>query len=361
MLDAVAERVRGSGEAIDLTMTFTGDDLCVTMTHRRGVDNPVIHNMLWDAFMDAAKIAEEQGLYGAGQDLLVDAPSGNIRGAGPGICEIALPDHNPVKENKVRPRETIMVFTADKCAPGALALPLALAFMDPMFNGGLLAKTEHRAGFVYRIIDTSQGGASDSVIDLNIPEDYWDVWTLLRDPDRFAIKAIYSRFKEGDQIAAVTVSRLHNIAGAYTGKDDPAAIVRTQGIFPAPELVLPPWKIAHYVSGDAMGLHVRAMMPVAINTPVVGDHCQPIAACVGYSIDARGKFSHSQIDFFGGSAWDDTRSKALLKSALLSEQGFHGNAIASAPEQAYVGGLVGAEKALLSRFRNEEPVATAAS
>jgi fructose 1,6-bisphosphate aldolase/phosphatase len=38
-----------------------------------------------------------------------------------------------------------------------------------------------------------------------------------------------------EQVAAVSATRLHNIAGTYTGKDDPVAIVRTQSIFPAPE------------------------------------------------------------------------------------------------------------------------------
>ena len=39
------------------------------MTHTRGIDNQKIHKLVWDAFTQIAKIAKEQGRYGAGQDL----------------------------------------------------------------------------------------------------------------------------------------------------------------------------------------------------------------------------------------------------------------------------------------------------
>jgi fructose 1,6-bisphosphate aldolase/phosphatase len=41
-------------------------------------------------FEEATEAAEAEGLYGAGQDLLIDAPSGNVRGAGPGVAEISF-------------------------------------------------------------------------------------------------------------------------------------------------------------------------------------------------------------------------------------------------------------------------------
>ena len=45
---------------------------------------------------------------------------------------------------------------------------------------------------------------------------------------------------DGEPAASVAAQRLHNIAGTYTGKDDPVALVRNQGIFPAPEELLSP-------------------------------------------------------------------------------------------------------------------------
>ncbi len=68
---------------LDGKVTHTGDDICLIMSHKKGSDNPDIHQFAWDCFIKATEFADECGCYGAGQDLLVDAPSGNVRGAGP--------------------------------------------------------------------------------------------------------------------------------------------------------------------------------------------------------------------------------------------------------------------------------------
>ena len=57
------------------------------MTHTRGINDTTLHQFAWDTFLEATSVAQNQGFYGAGQDLLVDAPSGNLRGAGPGVAE----------------------------------------------------------------------------------------------------------------------------------------------------------------------------------------------------------------------------------------------------------------------------------
>src|SRR5262249_50184400 len=78
--------------------------------------------------------------------------------------------------------------------------------------------------------------------------------------------------------------RLHAIAGKYTGKDDPVAILRNQGIFPAPEEIISPFAKAHFVGGDARGSHVMPLMPVPLNTPVTGMYSLPIVSSVAFSI-----------------------------------------------------------------------------
>ena len=93
---------------IDYDVKYTGDDICLLMVHDRGESDPDIHNLAWDIFTDAGQIAADDGLYGAGQDLLVDAPSGNVRGAGPGAAEISI---DPSKAE--RPAEPFLIFTAD--------------------------------------------------------------------------------------------------------------------------------------------------------------------------------------------------------------------------------------------------------
>src|SRR5216683_1765251 len=79
-------REKGKKLLTDLYVSSTGDDTALLMAHERGVDDPKIHELAWDAFMAGTKVAKEQGLYGAGQDLLKDAFSGNIRGLGRAVA-----------------------------------------------------------------------------------------------------------------------------------------------------------------------------------------------------------------------------------------------------------------------------------
>ncbi len=347
MMDAVRAELAAAisrRDVIDGRVTHTGDDIAIIMSHTKGVGNQQIHiDVAWKAFISATNVAKEQGNYGAGQDLLVDAPSGNVRGAGPAVAEIEfdlLPSH--------RPAESFMVFAADKCAPGAYNLPLYLAFCDPMHNGGLLLSPRLHEGFTLTIIDMDHKGG-DRVIKLDVPERSWDVCALLRDMDRFAIEAIHSRAFPDEQVASISATRLHNIAGKYTGKDDPVALVRNQGIFPAPEELIEPYVIGHFVTGDARGSHTMPIMPVALNTPVSGIFCLPIVSCTGFSMDENGYFAKNYIDFFGDVAWDSTRLHVQQKAIEMRRQGFFGVAMASQTEIAYTG-LIDTLKALDKDF-----------
>src|SRR5215471_4956481 len=80
-----------NGLLIDGFICHTGDDIAIIMTHTRGEASSEVHQLAWKTFLAAtAVIAKTSGLYGAGQDLLVDAPSGNIRGAGPAVAELSF-------------------------------------------------------------------------------------------------------------------------------------------------------------------------------------------------------------------------------------------------------------------------------
>ena len=109
-------------------VTYTGDDIALIMSHTHGAGAQPVHKFAWDCFMAATEIAREEGCYGAGQDLLVDAPSGNVRGAGPGVAEIEF-ERDPHSAD--RAAEAFLIFAADKCGPGAYNLPLYLAFCRP--------------------------------------------------------------------------------------------------------------------------------------------------------------------------------------------------------------------------------------
>ena len=214
MLDAVksdaADAVK-RGLLIDTFVGHTGDDICIIASHTNGTDNTDVHQFAWNSFLHATDIASQYGLYGAGQDLLVDAPSGNIRGAGPAVAEIEL-DHDPIKTNPLRPAESFMVLAADKCGPGAYNLPMFLGFADPMYCAGLMLPRINE-GFTFNIIDMDNTDG-DSILSLNAPEDYYRISVLLRDNERFGIDSIVSRYS-GQTAAAISATRLHNIRFLY--------------------------------------------------------------------------------------------------------------------------------------------------
>jgi fructose 1,6-bisphosphate aldolase/phosphatase len=147
----------------------------------------------------------------------------------------------------------------------------------------------------------------------------------------------------------VSATRLHNIAGKYTGKDDPVAVVRTQGIFPAPEEAVEPYMLGHFVAGDARGSHVMPIMPVAAATAVTGPFCLPIVSCLAFSMDDAGFFSRQCVDMFAGPAWDRTRHKVQEKADEWRRQGFIGPTMAAQAELAYTG-IVDTVEALDKEF-----------
>jgi len=95
------DTAKQSGLLIDGQASHCGDDMFLIMTHERGEDNEQIHKLAWDTFIKGTELAKKLKLYGAGQDLLTDAFSGNIRGAGPGSAEMEIDE---------RPSEPIIVF-----------------------------------------------------------------------------------------------------------------------------------------------------------------------------------------------------------------------------------------------------------
>ena len=73
---------------VDAHVSSCGDDLHRIMTREQGPDSPAIHQLARDVFQRTTAVARRLGLYGAGQDLLSDAFSRNLRGMGPGYAEL---------------------------------------------------------------------------------------------------------------------------------------------------------------------------------------------------------------------------------------------------------------------------------
>ncbi|MBI4195535.1 MAG: fructose 1,6-bisphosphatase [Betaproteobacteria bacterium] len=326
LLEAVRAHIRehGAGLLIDSHIGHTGDDIAILMTHSRGAGDEDIHRLAWDAFIAGTQVAKEQGLYGAGQDLLKDAFSGNVRGMGPAVAEMEIED---------RPSEPFLLFAADKTDPGAFNLPLYLAFADPMNTPGLILSPDMGRGFRFVIMDVSHAEA-DRVIELNAPEELYDIAALLRDPERYVVESVWSR-ASGQQAVAVATSRLHNIAGKYTGKDDPVMLVRAQMHFPATGEVLAPFAVGHYVAGGMRGSHNMPLMPVALNTGTSYFDGPPLVSCAAFS-EHDGILSEPQ-DCFAHPFWNTVRDQVAAKAMEMRRQGFFGAAMLTMDELEYTG------------------------
>jgi len=181
---------------------------------------------------------------------------------------------------------------------------------------------------------------------LDAPEELYDIACLLRDNERFAIAAIHSR-KTGEQAVACSTTRLHNIAGRYTGKDDPVMLVRVQSQFPATGEVLAPYELSHYVGGWMRGSHHGPLMPVKKDTAVSYFDGPPIVSCLAFSLH-EGRLT-GPVDVFDHPFWDWVREKAARKAAELRRQGFSGPAMLGYNELEY-GGITERMERLAARF-----------
>jgi len=326
LLSRVEGYVADDGEDLltDYHIAHTGDDIAILMVHTRGKDDSDIHELAWDAFKAGTETAKEQGLYGAGQDLLKDAFSGNVKGLGPAVAEMEFDE---------RPSEPFVLFMADKTEPGAYNLPMYLTFADPMNTAGLILSPSLGKGFKFRILDVEHTEA-DRVIELQSPEELYDIAALLRDNGRFVVESIYS-VNSGEQAVSCSTTRLSRIAGEYVGKDDPVALVRVQKNFPATGEVLAPYKIGHYVSGFMRGSHIGPLMPIPQSDTISFFDGPPIVSALAFSVK-NGKLTEP-VDVFDNSFWDDVRNKVSRKAQEIREQGFSGPAMLQYSELEYGG------------------------
>jgi fructose 1,6-bisphosphate aldolase/phosphatase len=347
LLATVDEHVRQHGRnvVVDSYVNHTGDDIAIVMTHTRGAGDETVHALAWNAFLAGTAIAREQGLYGAGQDLLKTAFSGNVRGMGPAVAEMEIDE---------RQSEPFVFFAADKTDPGAFNLPLYLAFADPMNTPGLLLSPKMGRGLRFVVMDVAHAGA-DRVIALDAPEELYEIAALLRDPERYVVESVWSR-ATGAQAVSVATSRLHNIAGKYTGKDDPVMLVRVQMDFPATGEVLAPYAIGHFVAGGMRGSHHVPLMPVPIGTATSWFDGPPLVSAVAFSM--RDGQLTEPVDAFAHPFWNGVRARVAEKAIEIRRQGFVGAAMLPMAELEYTG--IAEKLAALDRRFTVRPAAAPA-
>jgi fructose 1,6-bisphosphate aldolase/phosphatase len=336
VLDAVSAFVKKGAKSagiIDLYISYTGDDIHLLMSHKGGVGSSRIHKLAWDAFKAGADVAKSQGLYGAGQDLLKDSFSGNVKGMGPGVAEM---------EFEERQNEAFVLFTMDKTEPGAFNYPLYRLFCEPSANSGLILNPKLSNGVKLTVMDVLENKKAQ----FSIPQDNFLIAGMLMYPGRYVIDTVCN---DTDPILAATTDRLHNIAGTYVGKDDPAAIMRLQKDFPATEEACSVFKVVHYVAGDTRGSHHMPLMPVKTATAASANFCIPIVSAVLFSMH-EGKFT-AHTDAFDTPDWDYYRNKAVKKAEFMREQGFVHPATLVPEELEYSKGYQAMVNAARKRFK----------
>lgn len=303
---------KDSGLLVDFYVTHAGDDLQLLMTHRNGVDSEEIHKLAWETFEAATSVAKDLKLYGAGQDLLSDAFSGNVRGMGPGVAEMEFTE---------RKGEPIVVFMMDKTEPGAFNLPIYRMFADPFNTAGLVIDPSMHDGFRFEVWDIHD----HKKVFLHTPEEMYDLLALIGAKERYVIKRVYPKevhpkLPHDEPVAVISTEKLYQIAGEYVGKDDPVALVRSQSGLPALGEVLEPWGFPHLVSGWMRGSHNGPVMPVSSkHAKCTRFDGPPRVVALGFQL-ANGRLV-GPVDLFDDPAWDYTREKAGFITEYMRRHG----------------------------------------
>ncbi|BCU67106.1 fructose 1,6-bisphosphatase [Sulfolobales archaeon HS-7] len=302
----VLSQAKKDGIIGDFYITNVGDDMELIMTHTRGVYDSKVHEVAWNAFKEATKVAQELGLYAAGQDLLSDSFSGNIRGMGPGVAEM---------EFEERKSEPIAIFMADKTEPGAFNLPVYKMFADPFNTAGLVIDPLMHVGFNFEILDVYEGES----VTLSSPEELYDILALIGTPSRYIVRKVFRR-GDDEQATVVTVDRLNLIAGKYVGKDDPVLIVRLQHGFPALGEALEAFSFPHLVAGWMRGSHYGPLMPVSQRDARATRFDGP-PRLIGLGFNIKDGKLVGPSDLFDDPAFDETRRTANIVTEYMRRHG----------------------------------------
>jgi len=292
-------------------VTHAGDDMQLIMTHRKGVDDPKIHELAWLTFERATKVAKDLHLYGAGQDLLADAFSGNVRGMGPGSAEMEFVE---------RPAEPVAIFMMDKTEPGAFNLPIFRMFADPFCSAGLVIDPSMHAGFRFEIWDIEE----HKRLFLNCPEEMYDLLMFIGTKGRFVIKRVYARsgkVPKDEPVACASTDKLSQIAGKYVGKDDPVAIARAQSGLPGMGEILEAWSWPFLVSGWNRGSHNGPVMVVGMKDNRTSRFDGP-PRCFGLGFQiADATLVEPPVDLFDDPAFDPARQEAARLADYMRRHG----------------------------------------
>ncbi|MBA5942240.1 MAG: fructose 1,6-bisphosphatase [Methanophagales archaeon] len=304
LIDTAKEQMQQAmedGLLVDYHVLNAGDDLQLLMSHRKGVDAEEIHGLAWKTFEAATEVAKELKLHGAGQDLLGDAFSGNIRGMGPGIAELEFVE---------RGSEPLVAYMMDKTEPGAFNYPIYKIFADPFNTAGLVVDPTMHAGYVFEVWDIKD----KKKVFFRCPEELYSLLALIGAKSKYIIKRVFpkdtSPVPAEEAVAVISTEKLFFTAGKYVGKDDPVALVRSQSGLPALGEILEPFSMPYLVSGWMRGSHNGPIMPVSFaDSQCTRFDGPPRVIAAGFQV-SNGRLV-GPADLFDDPSYDFARSKAL--------------------------------------------------
>jgi len=342
MLEAVAEewaQAAERGEIADFFITRVGDDVSVTVTHVKGKDNEVIHRHIWDGFMRSSVVAKDLGYYGAGQDMLADAFSGNVRGAGPSVAEMII---------KEQASEVVIFCQADKTAPGAFNKGLWNILFGPDTTWRPLGPGEARKIKVGMLdFDFNENAGRHIWFEKG---DYDDAYWYGGYPDRYTYDL--ATLGNGEEFLAVTAQRLGIIAGEYVGKDDPMFMIRSQKKFPAVgEITSAFLKGEYFVPGWMRGSNKGPFFPVALTGAKIGIYDgPPLFSMWSFNLN-KGRLEGFYDLFAANDAIKYVQDRRAAAAVRQLEEGFHEMGLRLGPEEIeYQKGPTLIEEALKNRW-----------
>ncbi len=313
VVEEVGSYVKKNGENLisDFHISSVGDDIQITMVHNMGIDSPEVHELAWNAFKAGTAVAKKYGLYGAGQDLLKDSFSGNIKGMGPGIAEMEITP---------RKSEPFIVYMMDKTEPGAFNFPIFKMFADPYNTPGLVIDTNMHDGFRFEVWDIVEA----KKIYLDCPEHMYDLLGLIGSKSRYVIKRVYTKKSHeklpDENVAVISTDKLSFIAGEYVGKDDPAGIVRIQSGLPASGEAMEAFSFPYMVSGWMRGSFNGPLMPVSLKDAKMSRFDGP-PKVIGLGFVLKDGKLVGPVDMFDDPAFDGARKTASQVVDYLRRMG----------------------------------------
>jgi fructose 1,6-bisphosphate aldolase/phosphatase len=316
LLDLAKVKMREAQETGVVNSYFVfnaGDDLELLMTHDKGENDERIHKLAWDVFMDCAQKAKKMKLYGAGQDLLSDAFSGNVKGLGPGVAEMEFDE---------RGSDPLILFAADKTEPSAFNYLFYKIFADPGNTSGLVFDPRMICGFNFDVLDAKESKS----VNLRSPDELYQLLALIGTTERYMIKKIY-RNGDNEIAASSSTTKLALIAGKYIGKDDPVCLIRAQSGLPSVGEITSPFLHTYLVAGWMRGSHWGPFFPVGLkNSKCTLFDGPPRIIGLGFQV-TDGKLASDDegnplyVDLFDDPAFDKARSEALDLASHLRRHG----------------------------------------